>query len=146
MRTKIVIYGATKEQRKIIHSVAQFMASELFARYQVRIDFHLKKLDDNAYGYCVHKYDNYKPRDFQIELEKSLSNELLVETIIHEMIHIEQMVTEKLKYRYHNIFDIKQLWYDKDFSNADYDKQPWEKDAYKREKVYMKKLAKVKTI
>jgi hypothetical protein len=141
MRTKIAIYGATKEQRKIIQGVVQFMASELFPRYQVRIDFHFKTLD-GVMGYCDYKYDNYKPRDFQIEIEKTLSDNLLVETIIHEMIHIEQMVTEKLKYRYGKIFDLKQFWYDRDFSNAEYDKQPWEKDAYKREVIYIKKLAK----
>lgn len=150
MRAKIVVYGATKEQRKIVHSVSQFMISELFSRYQVSIDFHLKKLD-GVYGYCNYKYDNYRPRDFQIEIEKSLSNDLLIETIIHELIHVEQMVKDKLKYRYSLGLDsqgiaIKQLWYGKDFSKASYDKQPWEKDAYKREKVFMKKLAKTKSI
>jgi hypothetical protein len=141
MRAEIVVHGATKEQKKIVYMVAGFMANELFPRHKVFIDFNFKKLD-GVMGYCDYKYNNYRPRDFQIEIEKTLSNELLIETIIHEMIHIEQMVTEKLKYRYDKSFELKQLWYDKDFSNAEYSKQPWEKDAYKKEIIYAKKLAK----
>lgn len=143
MATKMRISNATQEQRETIRQVTEFIAQELFPRHKIFIDYKIKSLD-GAYGYCIYTYGNIKPRHFTIELEKSLSQKVLIETIIHELIHVNQMAREILKDRFginekEQFIELKKIWKNKDYTNAPYSKQPWERQAYRMEKKLMKK-------
>jgi len=147
MKTKISISNATQEQRKIIKRVTEFVAQELFPRHHIYIQYTMKNLD--AYGYCIYTYDNIKPRHFTIELEKNMNKKLLTETIIHELIHVNQMAREILKDRYginekEQFVELKKIWKDKDYTSAPYSRQPWERQAYRMEKKLMKKWSVMK--
>jgi RNAse (barnase) inhibitor barstar len=147
MKTKMTISNATQEQRKVIRQVTQFMAHELFPNHHIYIEYKLKSLD--AYGYCIYTHSNIKPRHFTIELEKNMNKKLLTETIIHELIHVNQMAREILKDRFginekEQFIELKKIWKNKDYTNTPYSRQPWERQAYRMEKKLMKKWSVMK--
>lgn len=61
----------------------------------------------------------------------SISKSESIRVLSHEIIHIHQYYSEELKY-----FEGKVYWKgdEYDLSNVDYDKRPWEEDAFDRER------------
>ena len=80
-------------------------------------------------------------------LHKKISLEEYIETIIHEMVHVWQGATGRMKDRFKGGY--KQLWKCKDgkyrnYTNTKYASQPWEVEAYKMQgpltKAFMKEM------
>jgi hypothetical protein len=95
------------------------------------IELTLKSLtDEEVVGWC-HEGEN--KREFFIDIEKSLDGEDLIETVCHEMVHVWQSATRKMKDKFRGGY--KKLWKCKDgkyrnYLNTAYYKQPWEVEAY----------------
>lgn len=68
----------------------------------------------------------YHSKSFTVEIADELSNlEEIISTVMHEMIHIHQMASRVYRYG-----ATKLVWKGKDYSDVDYEKQPWEEQAY----------------
>ena len=101
----------------------------------------LKKKED-AYGYCHINGDNLKrPREFCIELDTSTKHDLpqILTWMGHEFVHLKQFVRGEL-------FDYefgKSQWKSRVYNVArtEYDKQPWEREAYRLESVLYEEFA-----
>lgn len=71
----------------------------------------------------------YHSKSFTIEIAEEVKNlEEIIETVMHEMIHIHQMASRVYRYG-----ATKLVWKGVDYSGIDYEKQPWEEQAYELE-------------
>ena len=91
------------------------------------------KSKDDAYGYCHIAGDVEKPREFLIELDASKEHPLvqILTWLAHEIVHLKQFVRGEL-------FDYavgqKVQWKSKTYrTSLAYNKQPWEREAYRLE-------------
>lgn len=68
--------------------------------------------------------------EFTIRIDTTLSIELIVSTILHEMVHVQQYFTGNLKHKWTNEVTYKKVVYKYDMN---YDDRPWEIEAWEKE-------------
>jgi hypothetical protein len=89
----------------------------IFTKYQSMFG-ETEILDYNSRG---------EPREFALIIQKNISNEEILKTIAHELVHVKQ-------YLYKELNEQMTLWKNKKVSEeqyASYYDRPWEKEAYK---------------
>ena len=133
----ICVKGGLKKDRKLAEDAIWYIMDKMMPRKRnLDISFTFKKtLEDGAQGFC---YGGDNDNEYIIEIDKRLSrlfgmNEL-IECIMHEMVHVWQGATGRMKDKFRGGY--KQLWKCKDgkyrnYTNTDYEKQPWEVEAYR---------------
>ena len=132
----VEVTGGIKKDRELADEIIWFCMEVLMPRNRTAyIDLKLTKtIKDGAYGFAYMGDDN---RDFIIEVDHQLSRtegvDKFIETVCHEMVHVWQMATKRLKDTFRN--EYKQLWKCKDgkyrnYSKTAYERQPWETQAY----------------
>ncbi len=131
----ISVTGGTSTQRSLAQEVAYWALDQLVSRrmqnsLDIRIEIKPFVNEGNNVGYTTWEYDNIRPREFLIEIDKSIDDEEFTETIIHEMVHVKQFAKEELKERFKPYH--RELWFGKEIDTKNkYSSLPWEKDAYK---------------
>ena len=102
-------------------------------KLSIELEF-TKTMNEGAYGYA---YMGDDKKDLVIQIDHKLGRteglDKLIETICHEMVHIWQFATGRLKDTSQG--EYKQLWKCKDgkyrnYTKTSYDRQPWETEAY----------------
>ena len=128
--------GGLKKDRELAEDVIWFCMDILMPRMKtlcVDLEF-TKTIEDGAWGFAFMGDDD---KDIIIQVDHRLSRvegrDKLIETIAHEMVHVWQMATGRLKDKFRGGY--KQLWKCKDgkyrnYSKTSYDRQPWETQAY----------------
>ena len=113
-------------------NVVEWFVYEFLSRYNIDINVHHCRLinRESVYGWCWATDCDYRPREFDIEIDNQLPMHMYVETLLHELWHVYQHVKGDLKDRYG-----KRCWKGVDHSKKDYENQPWEKEAHKMEKI-----------
>lgn len=130
------------KNRATIREAAQFFLQELLGSRKAgntQLDLRFRKLRCGASGYCqIHddEDNNYSPKMFTIDINGNLSIKEMLETLAHEMVHLRQFRNKELGYR-ENYTLYRGTAYRIDLP---YDKEPWEKEAYKLEKVLVEKF------
>jgi len=127
----------TKSQ---INQAMNFFRDELFReRYRLALNTYITvevKRDIGADGWCAVEDDDLRPREFRISLEKSLDEMALLTTLAHEMVHVWQYATGKLRLYQ----DGRHRYNGKIYSsNTKYLERPWEGEAYELEQVLVKR-------
>ncbi len=96
-------------------------------------------IKEEAWGLCYWKGNSYRPRAFSIYIRSSLSNIGIIQTYIHELVHVKQyllgeltdLTSGKTKWKKRIYEDLDEQWHDLS--------SPWEKEAYKISKsMYLK--------
>ena len=139
---KLYIEGYRTQNKILSESVfdaAHFYANKLLGGRMLRhieVDIKLTKdlkIKDNSYGYCHIVGDIEKPREFFIELDASMKHSIgqILTWLAHEMVHMKQFVRGEL-------FDYeigqRVQWKSKTYKTSmSYNKQPWEREAYRLE-------------
>ncbi len=128
--------GGLKKDRELAEDVMWFCMDILMPRMRtlcIDLEF-TKTLEDGAMGF-THMGDDDKDMIIQIDhrLSRIEGRDKLIETVAHEMVHVWQMATGRLKDKFRGGY--KQLWKCKDgkyrnYRNTAYDRQPWETQAY----------------
>lgn len=121
-------------QKKIRHeivSVLWFAKSQLLPRIRRPLVINIKPVrglaeKSGVYGDCMDEDDG----EFTIRIDTTLSTELIVSTILHEMVHVQQYFTGKLKRKWTNEVTYKKVVYKYDMN---YDDRPWEIEAWEKE-------------
>ena len=134
----IKVIGGTASQKKRVKSMVNFCIKKLMPRmYDLEITVKLKSLKkQSAYGFCMADPEGSaerldRPREFELEIERSLSMRTLLETVAHEMVHVKQYARGEL---YQGVRIAKHRWQGKWVSNnVNYWDQPWEIEAHGRE-------------
>jgi hypothetical protein len=133
----VEINGGNKFQREVVLKTINFMIDELLPRFRtLDITVNLKKMNDDAVGYCMMGDNN---REFEIECSKELTLKDLVTTICHEMVHVKQYARKEMN---DNLVEGGcAVWRGKKVSpNTTYYNLPWEKEAYKLQDKYAQKI------
>ena len=83
---------------------------------------------EGAVGFCTVMDCDHRPREFLIEMETTLSEDLYCQTLLHELWHVYQHVIGTLRdkrgVRY---------WKNIDSDHLSYQDQPWEQEAQQME-------------
>jgi hypothetical protein len=83
---------------------------------------------EKVYGWCDYTGESYRPREFLIELDTYMNEELYIKTLLHELVHLQQWVTGSLRAkrgkRYYGSVNVEEL---------DYEDQPHEIEAREQE-------------
>jgi|TARA_R110000737_G_scaffold21273_3_gene39673 hypothetical protein len=128
--------GGLRKERKLAKDVMWFCLEMLMPRMRnltIELEF-TNTLDEGAMGFAFMGEDR---KDLIIEIDHKLGRDegqdKLIETLTHEMVHIWQFATGRLKDTSQG--EYKQLWKCKDgkyrnYNKTSYDRQPWETEAY----------------
>jgi len=122
----LAVTGSTKRKREIAESAMIHCISELMPRMRtLDIELILKKLKDKeVVGWC---YEGENKREFFIDIEKSLDGDELIETVCHEMVHVWQSATRKMK----DLPFGRKMYMGKVYDETTaYEDEPWEVEAY----------------
>jgi len=122
--------------KKQINQAMNFFRDRLFRkRYRLALNTYIDvrvKRDIGADGWCYVEDDDVRPREFRIELEKTLDEMTLLRTLAHEMVHVWQYASGRLR-----LYQDGRHLYDGRLysSNTKYLERPWEGEAYELEEV-----------
>lgn len=93
----------TKVNLPLVKKAINWYASQLLSkRLKNNITINLK-FTENLYketkclAYCTWEDDNLKPREFEIEIDANLSQQQMLKSLAHEMVHVKQYATGQLK-------------------------------------------------
>lgn len=87
----ITVIGANKRQKAYIESITLYVLKKLLPRVKkYDIEIRLCKLKD-ANGYCL-EADN---REFEIEINKTLGQREMLQTLAHELVHVKQYIRKE---------------------------------------------------
>ena len=135
----IEVYGSTKSKRNLTEDVVHFCIQEMMPRMEtLDICVHLDKLPE-ADGYCLAVTN----REFNLEIEKTLTEDDFITAICHEMVHVKQFARGETK----DVNLFTKQWKGTDYISAystvdEYMTLPWEKEAYEMQEILLKKFKK----
>ena len=122
-------YGYSK---KLCEDVASWFIEKFYPRHRIYLDIQHRGLKrECAYGYCgATDVESSYPRNFLIEIDTYLEQELYIKTLFHELTHLGQWVDGSLRFRYG-----KMCYCQEPVENYDYDCQPHEIEARESEEI-----------
>ena len=133
----------SKKKRDAIMDTLFFVDQEMFSRF--RKDYYInirpvKNLTskEGVYGDCMDEED----REFTIRIDITLSLEDMIKTLLHEMVHVHQFLTGKMKSKWAHEVTFNKVVYPHDMP---YDDRPWEIEAAHIEKTLTEKYSGTKT-
>ena len=144
----ISVSGGLKKDRKLAEDAIWYVMDMMMPRKR-NLDISLifkKTFEDNAYGFC---YGGDDDNEYIVEIDPRISRihgvYELVECIMHEMVHVWQGATGRMKDKFRGGYG--QLWKCKDgkwrnYTNTEYAKQPWEVEAYRMQSPITKQFMK----
>jgi len=119
-------------RQKAITDSVMFASKVLMSRIRKPVYINIRTIrklaeKQGVYGDCMDEGD----REFTIRIDVSLPLEEMISTILHEMVHVYQYVSGKLKYKWiHEVVLEKRVYH----WDMDYDNRPWEIEAHQKEK------------
>lgn len=94
---EITGYGYRK---RICEDVAVWFLNKFLPRHQLYVEIQHRGLRrEHVYGYCDYVGESYRPREFLIELNTYMDEELYIKTLLHELTHLRQWVVGSLRMR-----------------------------------------------
>jgi hypothetical protein len=131
------VIGSTKMKRDLVESAVIFCISELMPRMRtLEIEVNIKNLkNEGVAGQC---YEGDGKRDFYIDVDKNLTGGEMLETVCHEMVHVWQGATRKMK----DLDGFRKMYMGKIYDDTiAYEDEPWEIEAYAMQGDLLKKFA-----
>jgi hypothetical protein len=119
-------YGYSK---RLCEDVTFWFLNKFLPRHKIDVEIlHRGMKREGAYGYCDVSGETQRPREFLIELQTHMDEELYIQTLLHELTHLRQWVAGSLRMRY------GKLCYSKEpVENYEYWHQPHEIEAREQE-------------
>jgi hypothetical protein len=110
---QITGYGYRK---RVCEDVTTWFLNKFLPRHKIYVEIlHRGLKREGVYGYCDYTGEAYRPREFLIELDTWMNEELYIKTLLHELIHLQQWVTGSLRAkrgkRYYNSINVEDIEY-----------------------------------
>lgn len=85
--------------RKLLcEDVTAWFLNKFLPRHKIHIEIlHRGLKREQVYGYCDFVGDSRRPREFLIELDTHMNEELYIQTLLHELVHLRQWVLGSLR-------------------------------------------------
>lgn len=139
----VSVSGGNKKIRDDVFEMAFWYIDKYMKRFSsLEIDINLVSdktvAEDDAHGWA----DKMSRRHFEIELNKELKGDDFTTLVFHEMCHVEQWAKGLLS-------DLNKKgnvvrWKGHIYENYPYTKQPWERQAYRKQEVALRHWKKYK--
>jgi hypothetical protein len=134
---QIDVSGATKKKHNVIQKFVALCGEQLMSKrlcnsllIDVECIYNLRNKEGHC-GTAMYEDTDFYPKEFSITIDTSLCDKDLFTTIAHEMVHIMQYATNKMRqlsrveaYRYNGT---------RYALDTDYWERPWEIEAYEKE-------------
>jgi|13_taG_2_1085334.scaffolds.fasta_scaffold01109_2 hypothetical protein len=135
----IAVYGLDKERKAMVKSLCDYTIQLLMPRMKNKLNIKFKFIDDlvssdGVYGDCEWLEETCRrPRNFAIRIDSSQENQLMLETVAHELVHVKQYARGEMKELVRSSKYTR--WKGKDINHRElnYYDQPWEIEAHGRE-------------
>lgn len=116
-------------RKRLCEDVTIWFLNRFFPRHKIHVEIiHRGLKREGVNGYCDIVGEQYRPRQFLIELDTYMDEELYIQTLLHELTHLQQWVVGSLRVRY------GKLCYSKEpVEKYDYWYQPHEVEAREQE-------------
>ena len=121
-------YGYSK---RLCESVTSWFLNKYLPRHKITVDIvHHGLKREKVSGYCDYVGQSYRPRHFLIALDTHMPRDLYIETLLHELTHLQQWVIGSLRMR------CGKMYYGEEYvEDIEYWDQPHEIEAREREGV-----------
>jgi hypothetical protein len=129
--------------KRICEDVASWFLNKFLPRHKIYVEIvHRGLKRECVYGYCDYTGESYRPREFLIELDTHMNQELYIKTLLHELVHLRQWVTGTLRTkrgkRYYGSVNVEEI---------EYWDQPHEIEAREQEEpLYLEYLSEEKSV
>jgi hypothetical protein len=91
-------YGYSK---RLCEDVTTWFLNKFLPRHKIEVEIiHRGLKRESVYGYCDFVGESYRPREFLIELQTHMNEEMYIKTLLHELVHLRQWVMGSLRLRY----------------------------------------------
>ena len=88
-------------RKRLCEDVATWFLNKFLPRHKIYIEIlHRGLKREGVNGYCDIVGEQYRPREFLIELDTYMDEELYIQTLLHELTHLRQWVAGSLRVRY----------------------------------------------
>lgn len=116
--------------RKLLcEDVTSWFLNRFFPRHKIHVEIvHRGLKRECVYGYCDYVGESYRPRQFLIELDTHMDEELYIQTLLHELTHLKQWVVGSLRCKRGKMYYGKEC-----VEDIDYWHQPHEIEAREQE-------------
>lgn len=113
---EITINGGSANQRKYAYSMIQYCLKKFLPKHKnISIELNFRRMTkETSYGFCC----QLEPRQFEIEIKRSLPLREMLTTLAHELVHVKQYVLKEIP---------------SNLDQGDYWNRPWEVEAHGRE-------------
>lgn len=121
----MIIHGKINhKQREALNLFAEILFSPQMSRF---VGVHIKFVRKKVKWLGMVSIEDYnladKPREFLIEVRANQSQEEIIKTLAHEMVHVKQYV-------YGELNEEGTIWFDVQCGDLEYENQPWEIEAH----------------
>jgi len=127
----VYVHGGTNKQKQLTENIIHYCIQEMMPKIRtlcIEVYLQSPKNMDGDLGTCLNVDGTNNSREFELELDKTQKKYKFILTTCHEMVHVEQGVRNRLKDK-----NLRQFWNGDEVATSYY-KQPWEKDAFARQK------------
>ena len=116
--------------RKLLcEDVTSWFLNKFLPRHKITVEIlHRGLKREQVYGYCDYVGESYRPREFLIELDTHMHEELYIQTLLHELVHLRQWVVGSLRSKRGKMYYGKEC-----VEDIDYWHQPHEIEAREQE-------------
>ena len=119
-----------KASKRRCKAIIEWFKAKYLPNHHITLDVvHRGMKREHAMGFCTVTDCDHRPREFLIEIETTLSEDLYCQTLLHELWHVYQHVIGSLRdkrgVRY---------WRDVNSDHLSYEDQPWEYEAREMER------------
>jgi hypothetical protein len=119
-------YGYSK---RTCEDVTTWFLNKFLPRHKIHVEIlHRGLKRESVYGYCDYVGESYRPRDFLIEMDTWMHQELYIKTLLHELVHLRQWVVGSLRSKRGKMYYGKEC-----VEDIDYWDQPHEIEAREQE-------------
>ena len=125
-------------RKRLCEDVTSWFLNKFLPRHKINVEIvHRGLKREGAYGYCDFVGESYRPRDFLIELDTHMHEELYIQTLLHELVHLRQWVVGSLRCKRGKMYYGKECMEDYDYWH-----QPHEIEAREQEEtLYLEYLS-----
>jgi hypothetical protein len=124
-----IYYSGYGYSKRLCEDVTTWFLNKFLPRHQIEVEILHRGLKREAvYGWCDYVGESYRPREFLIELDTYMNEELYIKTLLHELTHLRQWVVGSLRQKRGKMYYGKEC-----VENVDYWEQGHEVEAREQE-------------
>ena len=95
-----IFYSGYGYRKLLCEDVTTWFLNKFLPRHKIEVEILHRGLKlEEVYGYCDYVGESYRPREFLIELQTHMEEELYIKTLLHELTHLRQWVLGSLRMR-----------------------------------------------